>query len=107
MLFNIYRGDVARVYDNYDLDAVLEVSDLPQPTGNKQQWERVRKLMEKDDKLSPDDAWLQIAVENATRKWKFSMEADSETSFYFSITTPKRSTPLEAKVEQGKFFFIK
>ncbi len=108
LFFAVYcdTGVKLKHIDTYEVDTVLDVSELPQPSGNKQQWERVRVLIQQNDKLSLDEAWLQIAVSNAAHKWKFSMEENTETSFCFSITTPKRSTPLEARVEDGNFFII-
>lgn len=105
LFFDVYEADASRLYATYEVDTVMETWELPRPTGNKQQWERVRKLMEQNGKLSADDAWLQVAISNATRKWKFSMEEESGSAFSFSITVPGRRMPLEARVERGTFFF--
>lgn len=106
LLFKVFTGNLSRPYGSYEVEEVLDIQELPQPTGNKQQWEKVRKLMQQNDQLSPDDAWFIVAIGNAVRKWKFSMEEDTESSFSFSISVPRRSSPLEAKVQWSRFFHI-
>ena len=51
----------------------LTMSDIPDPANNKRQWEKFRRL-KRDDTFTLSQAYLKVAMERPTLKWKFSLE---------------------------------
>lgn len=107
LTFTILSKNLSKPYASYEVDTVLDKEEIPQPGRNDVEiWGNVSKALEQNPGFSADDAWLQVAVGKASKKWKFFMEADSDSSFSFSIIIPGRSTPLEAQVQWTSFFYI-
>ena len=106
LFFQVYCPGLSGPYKTYEVDTVLERSDLPDPAGNQQQWKMVGEKVRENSQLSLDEAWLLVAMKNAIRKWKFSIEEEADDIFSLSIKVPRRSDSLDARVDDKRLFKI-